>query len=103
MKPLGPIPAGYSARDGELAIAGRGASEWVAEAGGTPLFVYSEATLLHHLSRLQEAFAPADPLIAYSVKTNGNLSICRLMAENSSVPRARRWARPVVLGLISRW
>src|SRR5437763_15085174 len=53
----------------------------LAEVYGTPLYVYSNATLLHHLRQLQKAFAPAEPLICYSVKTNGNLSICRLMAE----------------------
>src|ERR1700761_4225270 len=51
---------------------------------GTPLFVYSRATLLHHLTEIQTAFAPADPVVAYSVKTNGNLSICKLMAEHGS-------------------
>lgn len=56
----------------------------LAEQYGTPLFVYSSATLQHHLRQIQQAFAAADPLIAYSVKTNGNLSICRLMAENGS-------------------
>ena len=28
---------------------------------GTPLFVYSQATLLHHLKQVQTAFAPAAP------------------------------------------
>src|SRR5919202_1275389 len=56
----------------------------LAEAYGTPLYVYSTATLLHHLRELQRAFAPADPLICYSLKTNGNLSICRLMAEHGA-------------------
>ncbi len=51
---------------------------------GTPLFVYSEATLLHHLRQIQEGFAAAKPIIAYSVKSNGNLTICRLMAEYGS-------------------
>lgn len=51
---------------------------------GTPLYVYSKATLLHHLAQLQEAFAPADPLICYSVKTNGNLALCRLMADHGA-------------------
>src|SRR5262245_33181914 len=53
----------------------------LAETYGTPLFVYSKATLLHHLGQLQRAFAPVQPLICYSIKTNANLSICRLMAE----------------------
>src|SRR5947208_3220847 len=51
---------------------------------GTPLYVYSRATLLHHLTAIETAFAPANPVVAYSVKTNGNLSICRLMAEHGS-------------------
>jgi diaminopimelate decarboxylase len=56
----------------------------LAEAYGTPLFVYSKATLLHHLKQLQTAFAEAEPLICYSLKTNPNLSLCRLMAENGA-------------------
>jgi diaminopimelate decarboxylase len=53
----------------------------LAQSYGTPLYVYSKRTLLHHLGQLQRAFAAAEPLICYSVKTNGNLSICRLMGE----------------------
>ncbi len=56
----------------------------LAEKYGTPLFVYSKATLLHHLGAIQKAFAPAAPLICYSIKTNGNLSLCRLMREAGS-------------------
>lgn len=56
----------------------------LAAAYGTPLFVYSQATLLHHLRALQTAFAPADPLICYSIKTNPNIHITRLMGENGS-------------------
>ena len=56
----------------------------LAETYGTPLFVYSKATLLHHLMQLQKAFAEVKPLICYSIKTNANLSICKLMAEAGS-------------------
>src|SRR5437660_12278095 len=56
----------------------------LAEKYGTPLYVYSQATLLHHLRQLQQAFAPVEPLICYSVKTNGNLGLCRLMAEHGA-------------------
>jgi diaminopimelate decarboxylase len=56
----------------------------LAETYGTPLFVYSKATLLHHLRQLQQAFAPVEPLICYSLKTNGNLGLCRLMAEHGA-------------------
>ena len=56
----------------------------LAETYGTPLFIYSQATLLHHLKQIQTAFAPAAPLISYSVKSNGNLALCRLMAEHGA-------------------
>jgi diaminopimelate decarboxylase len=56
----------------------------LAEAYGTPLYVYSQRTLLHHLSQLQRAFAPAKPLICYSLKTNPNLALCRLMADHGA-------------------
>src|SRR5713101_1739150 len=56
----------------------------LAETYDTPLFVYSRRTLLHHLNQLKRAFAAAEPLICYSLKTNPNLSICRLMAEHGS-------------------
>jgi diaminopimelate decarboxylase len=53
----------------------------LAETYGTPLWVYSKRTLLHHLGQIQRAFAPVQPLICYSIKTNPNLHVCRLMAE----------------------
>jgi diaminopimelate decarboxylase len=56
----------------------------LAETYDTPLFVYSRRTLLHHLNQLKRAFAAAEPLLCYSLKTNPNLSICRLMAENGA-------------------
>ncbi len=56
----------------------------LAETYVPPLYVYSSATLVHHLSAIQKAFAAVDPLICYSVKTNGNLHLCRLMAEQGS-------------------
>jgi len=48
---------------------------------GTPLYVYSRATIEERYRTFAEAFAPADPLVAFSVKSNGNLSILRLLAE----------------------
>ena len=56
----------------------------LAEHYGTPVFVYSQATLIHHLTSIQTAFAAMEPIIAYSVKTNGNLAICKLMAEHGA-------------------
>src|SRR2546423_5471243 len=53
----------------------------LAETYGTPLYVYSKSTLLHHLGQLQRAFAAVQPLICYSLKTNANVNLCRLMGQ----------------------
>jgi len=69
VKPVGPIPPGYTALDGELAIAGRTASALVAEAGGTPLFVYDRALLDARVAQLRAAL-PVRVGINYAVKAN---------------------------------
>ena len=53
----------------------------MADAAGTPVYVYSSATLLRHLQVFTDAFAPRRPLIAYAVKANGNLSVLRTLAR----------------------
>ena len=47
---------------------------------GTPLYVYSENAILDRYRAFTGAFAELDPLIAYSVKANGNLAVLRLLA-----------------------
>jgi diaminopimelate decarboxylase len=56
----------------------------LAQQYGTPLFVYSQRTLLDHLGAVQRAFAKIETLICYSLKTNPNLAICRLMREHGT-------------------
>src|SRR5947209_3397859 len=56
----------------------------LAETYGTPLYAYSQNTLLHHLKQIQSAFAAVEPTICYSIKTNGNLSVARLMAAHGA-------------------
>jgi len=68
MKPLGPIPSGYEALGGELAIGGRKASELAAEAG-TPLFVYSRDLLSMRVAQLRAAL-PSRVALHYAVKAN---------------------------------
>ncbi|MBI1322326.1 diaminopimelate decarboxylase [bacterium] len=53
----------------------------IAERFGTPVFVYSKNTIVRNLKTLNEAFAPLDPLVCYSVKANSNLGILKLVAE----------------------
>lgn len=56
----------------------------LAEEYGTPLWVYSQASILETFNRLKEAFAEADPTICYSVKANSNLSILKLLNDAGS-------------------
>ncbi|MBI4545541.1 MAG: diaminopimelate decarboxylase [Gemmatimonadetes bacterium] len=53
-------------------------------AQGTPLYVYSRAAILERYREFDQAFAPLDRLIAFSVQANGNLSILRLLAEHGA-------------------
>lgn len=69
MKPLGPIPAGFETRDGELVVARRKVSELVAEAGSTPLFVYSAQRVRDRIALLREAMPPRLAL-HYAIKAN---------------------------------
>ncbi|MBS0481055.1 MAG: pyridoxal-dependent decarboxylase, exosortase A system-associated [Proteobacteria bacterium] len=80
MKALGPIPPGYAMIDGQLAIAGRTVSDLVAEAGSTPLFVYSA----QHVRRRVEALRAAMPqrlALHFAVKANPFGPILSLMNE----------------------
>ena len=53
----------------------------IAEAVGTPVYVYSTATLVRHYTVFRDAFADRRPLIAYAVKANPNLSVIRTLAR----------------------
>jgi diaminopimelate decarboxylase len=52
----------------------------LADEAGTPLYVYSSATLERHYRVFAESF-PAGTLIAFSVKANGNLAVLRTLAR----------------------
>jgi len=52
----------------------------IAREVGTPAYVYSKATLLRHYRQIAKAFARVKPTICYSIKSCGNLHICRLLA-----------------------
>jgi len=51
---------------------------------GTPLYVYSQATLSSHFGRLNGALAALDHLICYAVKANSNLAVIRTLANQGS-------------------
>jgi diaminopimelate decarboxylase len=70
----------FTYRDGELHCEGLPASR-IAQEVGTPAYVYSKATLLHHYRQLADAFKALSATICYSIKSCGNLHICRLLVE----------------------
>ena len=55
----------------------------LAEKYGTPLYVYSHATLLRHFKAYDDAFDGYPHIICFAVKANSNLAILRLFAENN--------------------
>ena len=70
MKPTGPIPPYFeAAADGQLLIGGTPAEELVAEAGGTPLFVYDNNIVGAQIADLKAAM-PDGLAIYYSVSAN---------------------------------
>ncbi len=78
-KPVGPIPSGYEAINGELAIGGRTASDLVAAAGRTPLFVYSKMHLDQRVEDLRAAL-PERIGLNYAVKANPHPDVIAHMA-----------------------
>lgn len=70
MKPTGPIPTCFAADDqGRLLISGYPAEELVAEAGGTPLFVYDNNIVGSQIAALRAAM-PDGLAVYYSVTAN---------------------------------
>ncbi len=53
------------------------AADTLADALGTPLYVYSQQTMLDHVTRFRAAFAEIDPLLCYAVKACSNLGVLR--------------------------
>lgn len=70
MKPTGPIPEHFSAdENGQLLIGGSPAEDLVAEAGGTPLFVYDNNIVGAQIARFKGAM-PDGISLFYSVTAN---------------------------------
>ena len=80
MKRLGPIPPGFAMIDGQLAIGGRKARDLVAEAGSTPLFVYSADRIRRRVGELLHAM-PQSVALHYAVKANPFGPVLQLMSE----------------------
>ena len=70
----------FNQRDGELYCEDVPVKD-IAGEFGTPTYVYSANTLREHFRQVRDAFAPVDPTVCFSVKSNGNLHILRLLRE----------------------
>ena len=56
----------------------------IAKAHGTPLYIYSRATLERHWHAFNNAVADHDHLICYAVKANSNLAVLSVLAKLGS-------------------
>ena len=74
----------FELHDGELACEGVPLSR-IAESVGTPVYVYSTATLERHFTVFRDALAAhpelGAPLIAYALKANSNVAVVRTLAR----------------------
>ncbi len=53
----------------------------VAKSVGTPFYLYSYKTIADHFLKIQKAFAKVDPLICFSMKSNGNLNVIKSLVD----------------------
>ncbi|NJS35606.1 MAG: diaminopimelate decarboxylase, partial [Brachymonas sp.] len=67
-------------QDGQLSVEGVRAAD-LAREFGTPLFVYSKASMLAALAAYQKGFAGRNAQICYAMKANSSLSILKLFAQ----------------------
>jgi diaminopimelate decarboxylase len=56
----------------------------IAEAVGTPAYVYSTATLERHYQVFRDAFAPREVLVAFAVKANANIAVLATLARKGA-------------------
>lgn len=75
---MGPGVLNFPRVDGILHCQNHSLAE-LADAHGTPLYVYDAERIRARLTLLREAFAPLNPLVAYSVKANPNLALLDLI------------------------
>ena len=47
----------------------------------TPAYIYSKNSILKHFTEIKDAFAEAKPLICFSVKSNSNLTIPKILSD----------------------
>ncbi len=73
----------FTYRDDELACEGVFVKDIAAQVG-TPVYIYSTATLLGHYAKITEAFAALDLTICFSIKSLANIHVLKVLAEAGS-------------------
>ena len=73
----------FNYRNGELYCEDVAIAE-LAKIYGTPLYVYSRATLERHWHAFDDALADYDHLVCYAVKANSNLAVLNLLVRLGS-------------------
>jgi diaminopimelate decarboxylase len=73
----------YTYKNGELFAEDVNVAR-IAEAVGTPVYIYSKATFLGHYNAVKEAYRELDTTICYSIKACSNIHILKLLAEAGS-------------------
>jgi diaminopimelate decarboxylase len=92
----------FHLKDGELYCEEVPLAE-IADAVGTPVYIYSTATMCRHVAALRDALEPlADPLIAYAVKANPNSAVIATLANSglgADVVSGGEYRRAVAAGV----
>lgn len=73
----------FEYRDGALFCEGVKLAD-IANAVGTPVYVYSSATLERHYDVFKNAFAPREVLVAFAVKANANVAVLATLARKGA-------------------
>jgi len=73
----------FEYRDGTLHCEGVSLAA-IADAVGTPAYVYSSATLERHYDVFKQAFAPRDVSVAFAVKANANIAVLATLARKGA-------------------
>ncbi len=73
----------FEYRDGQLFCEQVNLDDLVARIG-SPVYVYSKRTFLDHYDRLAKAFVELDPILCYSIKSCGNVHICKILADRGA-------------------
>ena len=74
----------------------------IARAVGTPVYVYSTATLTRHFNLFRQALAWTDHLVCFAVKANSNLAVLKLLGDlgaGMDVVSGGEYARAIAAGV----